>query len=166
MKVKRIVEIEEYHIKELQEWCRGEHYGQLRFEIINSAFSSIAHSTPITEGDMISRSALKEAIEKYRPILLSSDYLKGTNNMIGYCIAEIDNATTVETICPYLSDNEVKQPCLQAPCERPQGEWKFTTHYARRYRVCPFCSAEKLDDSSEDWNYCWHCGADMKGGAE
>ena len=35
----------------------------------------------------------------------------------------IDNAPTVELICPYLSDDEVKQPCLQAPCERQKGEW-------------------------------------------
>lgn len=31
----------------------------------------------------------------------------------------IDNAPTVEPICPYLSDDEVKQPCLQAPCKKP-----------------------------------------------
>ena len=47
--------------------------------------------------------------------------------------------------------------------ERPQGEWGYTTHYARRYRVCPICTAEKEDDRSAGWNFCWHCGADMRG---
>ena len=45
--------------------------------------------------------------------------------------------------------------------ERPKGEWKFTTHYARRYRVCPFCKAEKEDDRSAGWYYCWNCGAEI-----
>lgn len=31
-------------------------------------------------------------------------------------IMTIDNALTVEPICSYLSDNEVKQPCIEAPC--------------------------------------------------
>lgn len=55
----------------------------------------------------------------------------------------------------------------KASTERPQGEWQYTTHHARRYRICPFCKCEKEDDRSAGWFYCWHCGADMrKGGAE
>ena len=36
----------------------------------------------------------------------------------------IDNAPTVELFCSYLSDGEVRQPCVEAPCkhERPTGE--------------------------------------------
>lgn len=49
---------------------------------------------------------------------------------------------------------------------RPQGEWQYTTHHARRYRICPFCKSEKEDDRSDGWFYCWHCGAKMKGGKE
>ena len=49
---------------------------------------------------------------------------------------------------------------------RPQGEWRFTTHYARRYRVCPFCGSEKEDDRASGWYFCWHCGAHVKGEAE
>lgn len=46
------------------------------------------------------------------------------------------------------------------------GEWKYVTHYARRYRVCSECNAEKEDDRATGWNFCPHCGAQMNGGGE
>lgn len=72
----------------------------------------------------------------------------------------IDNAPTVEPICPYLSDNEVKQPCIKAPCERPQGEWKtnYTSQFFNPGRSCSLCG--KIVEFSE--NYCPNCGAHMK----
>lgn len=38
--------------------------------------------------------------------------------------ALIDFAPTVELFCSYLSDGEVRQPCVESPCnhERPQGK--------------------------------------------
>ena len=48
--------------------------------------------------------------------------------------------------------------------ETSDGEWEFTTHYARRYRVCPICHAEKEDDHSAGWFFCWHCGAKLEKG--
>lgn len=45
--------------------------------------------------------------------------------------------------------------------EIPDDEWVFTTHYARRYRVCPICRAAKEDDRSTDWFFCWRCGAKL-----
>lgn len=73
---------------------------------------AIANAIPYDDsGDLISRSALKEYVKKVE------DY----ESAYTIC-AYIDNAPTVEPICPYLSDNEVKQPCLNSPCERPQDD--------------------------------------------
>lgn len=44
-----------------------------------------------------------------------------------------------------------------------KGKWEYTKHYGKRYRVCPFCKAEKEDDLSSGWNFCQYCGADMRG---
>lgn len=46
--------------------------------------------------------------------------------------------------------------------QRPHGEWTYTTHYARRFRVCSVCKVEKEDDHASGWNYCQYCGASMK----
>lgn len=46
------------------------------------------------------------------------------------------------------------------------GEWNYVTHYARRYRVCSECNAEKEDDRATGWNFCPNCGARMNGGGE
>ena len=56
-------------------------------------------------GDCISREALKEDL-----------FIKFGNQLPDGLLEEIDNAPTVEPICPYLSDEEVKQPCIQGPC--------------------------------------------------
>ena len=58
---------------------------------------------------LIDADALKEEVDKIELSLTNKRTIQGI----------IDNAPTVEPICPYLSDDEVKQPCLQAPCERP-----------------------------------------------
>lgn len=50
--------------------------------------------------------------------------------------------------------------------ERPTGHWEYVTHYCRRYRVCSECHAEKEDDRARGWNFCFNCGADMRGDRE
>ena len=50
--------------------------------------------------------------------------------------------------------------------KRPHGHWEYVTHYCRRYRVCSECHAEKEDDRASGWNFCFNCGADMRGGRE
>ena len=74
----------------------------------------------------------------------------------------LEEAETKE--CPFFSDDEVKQPCIKSPCgfERPHGEWTYTTHHSRRYRVCPLCGVEKEDDHATGWNFCQYCGARMQ----
>ena len=46
--------------------------------------------------------------------------------------------------------------------EEKTGHWKYTTHYARPYRVCSVCGCEREDDHSTGWNYCPNCGVKMK----
>ena len=82
-------------------------------------------------------------------------------------IMTIDNAPTVEPICPYLSDDEVKRPCLQAPCDRQKGEWIELQRgiHVTDYK-CSCCGRTVRDDTgydvSKDYPFC-HCGADMRG---
>ena len=55
--------------------------------------------------------------------LYGGTYSTDMLNMFGLFKHIINNTPTAEPICPYLSDNEVMQPCIEAPCEKPQGEW-------------------------------------------
>lgn len=73
----------------------------------------------------------------------------------------IDNAPTVELFCSYLSDGEVRQPCVEGPCEdeRPQGEWKVDGCLI----ACNMCGRILLK-ASELYNFCPNCGAIMRGG--
>ncbi len=72
----------------------------------------------------------------------------------------IGDAPTVELFCSYLSDGEVRQPCVEAPCnhERPQGKWVIEHDWVH----CFPCGHEQNYPS----NFCPNCGAQMKGGAE
>ena len=75
------------------------------------------------QGDCISREWVKTNFAKEFFKALESG--KDTSfEVFGTVKKVIDNAPTVEPICPYLSDNEVKQPCLNSPCERPKGDWR------------------------------------------
>ena len=95
-KVNVLIEVDE----EILNGCK-EAYSEGRVPREHNAFrKAIANGTPITDGDLINREALKKVIETYRPILITSDYLQGKNNMIDYCIAEIDNAPTVNIVIP------------------------------------------------------------------
>ena len=55
---------------------------------------------------------------------------------------------------------------IKALGKTPTGKWEFTTHHARRYRVCPYCKSEKEDDRAGGWYFCWHCGTKMGGEEE
>lgn len=116
--------------------------------------------------DLISRSELKEVIETYKPIQITSDYLQGKNNMIDYCIAEIEGAPTVES-----EDNAIQYTkgyqdgFLEGKklAEIPQGEWgKWVISEIR----CPECLEYYDPDcySKEELNKCPNCGADMRKG--
>jgi len=75
---------------------------------------------------------------------------------------DIRNAPTVELFCSYLSDGEVRQPCVEAPCkhERPTGEWIKETMGYYCYFKCNNCNSY---NSSVKTKYCPNCGAKMKG---
>ena len=122
--------------------------------------------------DLISRDALIEDL-----------FLKFGNQLPNGLLEEIDKAPTVELFCSYLSDEEVRQPCVEAPCEqeselikaytkgfntgveivknaRLQGEWLFVS---RNCWKCPYCQ----ELTNEGKNFCPNCGAKMrKGGAK
>ena len=89
-------------------------------------------------------------------------FIKFGNQLPNGLLDEIDNAPTVELFCSYLSDGEVRQPCVEGPCEhdRPKGEWILNKD---ENPECPFCH-----HSFTYWgNFCSNCGADMrKGGKE
>ena len=102
-----------------------------------------------------------------------NQYEDRKGNLIADWNVLIDNAPTVETYCSYLSDNEVKQPCLEGPCsgqivpdtlqgwryeERPKGKWNL-------YGMIYYCSECGHDCGESGDNYCGNCGADMRGGA-
>lgn len=92
--------------------------------------------------DLISRSALKEAIRK-RLGISSLKYLTEQEKVI---VEEIDNAPTVE--------------------ERPKGEWKVigrsgaSNIFAYAWHVfCPKCNCDMF---TEFTNYCPNCGEPKK----
>ena len=117
------------------------------------------------KNDLISRSELKKVIETYRPMPLTSDYAQGKNNMIDYCIAEIDSASTItpDEIQALMSDY------LTYRCEpeRQQGEWikwNFRTIGPLGTWDYKCSNCEKVYYG--EYNFCPNCGSVMKGGAE
>lgn len=118
----------------------------------------IDHDKPVsTEGDLISRSALKKAIFEYcrneKEILYHYLYYKNI-------ITLIDNAPTVAVDCKDCDGYEAGYSAGLKDAERPQGEWILNKD---ENPECPFCH-----HSFTYWgNFCGNCGADMrKGGAE
>lgn len=70
-----------------------------------------------------------------------------------------------QTICPILSDDEVKQPCVKSPCgfERPHGEWiehriEYMNYFVSEYE-CSHCRDEVWQKT--EWQFCPNCGASM-----
>ena len=101
----------------------------------------------MSDNDLISREALKKVIETYRPILITSDYLQGKNNMIDYCIAEIDNAPTVEP----------EENIRTGYWETPEPDYaRDGTRLPIRVAICSECQKpNKLPVG----RYCSNCGS-------
>ena len=138
-KIKLVVEIDERIMKHI----KAKNVPLSEFDDVCQA---VENGTPITD-DMISREALKKELHKY--VGLTPEDMEDI----------INNAPTVEPICPYLSDNEVKQPCLNSPCERPKDEWKHIIEEDNDVE-CPFCG---FQEDGIYYNFCPRCGADMRG---
>lgn len=133
--------------------------------------------------DLISREALKEIRFKSNKFIqiggrtngktlknVSIAYQMGWNDAID---AIIDNAPTVELFCSYLSDEEVRQPCVEVPCnhKRPHGEWikedKPWGGFGDSVLVltCSECGESFIYHGNKP-KFCSECGADMRGDAE
>ena len=71
---------------------------------------------------LIDADELKEDLRHY----FTDGVLDGISAKLAFnqILHDIDNAPTVKLFCSYLSDGEVRQPCVEAPCkhERPSGE--------------------------------------------
>ena len=98
------------------------------------------------KGDLISREALKKAIEPYR---------YATDGIFEGISLIIDNAPTVEG--EILTEEAYSDLCLRASKLRPKGEWNYIQ---AGMCVCPFCGAMP---HKEYKNFCAKCGADMRG---
>ena len=93
----------------------------------------------------------------------------------------IDKAPTKEFFCPYLSDDEIKQPCLQGPCfggqvvpdalqgwryeERPRGKWIYKQESDYEFWECSNCGEpwDLIEGTPKDnnMNFCPNCGAQI-----
>ncbi len=117
--------------------------------------------------DLISRSELKKVIETYRSNECFNDLQRGKNKMIDCCLAEINNAQTVEPFEPdYVGAErfEARQRGYEEGYHNgmkigktlnpkiKQGEWG-------KHGECPFCSYIR---QWEDDKFCGNCGADMR----
>lgn len=109
------------------------------------------------KGDLISRSALKEAIKSY------ADDQYAENEYLGECaiIAIIDNAPTVEYTFEAAFQKTVCDNKLYCP-SRPQGKWIIIDDTEKFIAKCSVCG--RIEDSRmiKDYPFC-HCGADMRG---
>lgn len=116
--------------------------------------------------------------------LIDADALKKT--ILGHCRSEIeainhfwydDTIITLIDTAPAVTDRTEEVLSLQntiaklvegiAENARPQGEWirkvddvGFISH------ICSECGAEIEVEDPRDDNFCFSCGASMKGGAE
>ena len=155
-KIKLVIEIDEQIYNEFMK--------ENNYEVIYDGYwvaKAIANGTPITEGDLISRSELIKTVEKGEGI---SWERHGKDDM---CVRKkyIDNAPSVKPNCEgcttWSKSTELLKKRLSY-LERPQGEWK--DYSDEGYVECPFCgSATTCDDNKDELHYCWNCGADMRG---
>ena len=122
------------------------------------------------ENDLISRSALKKAIQsdmdKVEQLTVSDKrWIKYLNDII-------DNAPTVE---PEIYINAADYDVLhegykqgKKDFERPQGKWEkeelqISIDYSQTVYYCSECHSEKW---LKTFNYCPNCGAQMEGEKE
>ena len=80
------------------------------------------------KNDLISREALREDFKSR--LALCNEWIEKAKDketkirasavkaFIGEVIMTIDNAPAVNRFCSYMSDGEVKQPCVEGPCEQ------------------------------------------------
>ena len=125
----------------------------------------ILNGTPVsTDGDTISRSALKKAItDRLVSVTHSSDYADGLQDGYLNTINEIDNAPAVE---PYISPEVLNQFAKYvAEHERPKGKWHHSGEcsvcHKRSLRTTPLGDIIGIDLT----DFCKNCGAkmDMRG---
>ena len=151
--MKLIIDIPE----NLYKWIKDE-YDNPNEEV---AYSAIENGTPVsTGGDLISREALKTAIEQGEGFSWDS---YGKDDL---CVRKkyIDNAPTVEeikTVADCIIAYGDGYETARRLYERPQGEWIIVKDEKWGDNVkCPFCGKEL---AGTDLNFCCKCGADMRG---
>ena len=117
---------------------------------------------PKGHGDLISRNALKEEIEKNKEIGFDKNNEPCIEFMQIYQIKNlIDNAPTVavdEKIETYKNAYRIMSDAFENEVrknERPKGEWKMDSIGA----YCSNCHAHP----DYTTNFCSYCGADMRG---
>ena len=72
---------------------------------------------------------------------------------------------TIQTVYADLADFIAAQPTADV-VEVRRGEWKSTnisSYFGGVIYECSLCGAKDGDHSSILGNYCWRCGADMRG---
>lgn len=100
------------------------------------------------DNDVISRSALKESIQRY----MSNNWLIPCNEVL----KRIDNAPTVKV--GYLTNCANCERVEKIRAKRPQGKWRV-------YEGVITC--EKCGEETEEMTpFCAWCGADMRGEEE
>ena len=131
------------------------------------------------KGDLISREALKKAIEQGEGISWDS---YGKDDL---CVRKkyIDNAPTVEPEAKVVANVSFNKEQMEelvekakadilAQIERPQGEWIITKDEKFYHYKCPFCSFWATGDFLRTYNnldlpnFCEKCGADLRGEEE
>ena len=116
--------------------------------------------------DLISRSALKEEIEKRIEQDNTEDFDKGYNIALQGVIELIDNVPTVEIPNDVLKSYHLGYAQAKVDLERPQGAWidiekQGRTGDGRTFSypitVCSICK----ENTGELYNFCPNCGAKM-----
>ena len=117
------------------------------------------------QGDLISRSALKERIQ-----LAPNKNYETWDELYDSIIYEIDNAPTVETKTTYDVNRAYDRGYITAmnAYKRPKGEWIVLVD-ADNIQTCKCSICGRIADIAnrefDKFPYC-HCGAKMKGGAD
>lgn len=123
-----------------------------------------------TADNLISREALKKAIEEQRKSKVYSEADERQNVIIDCILYIIDNAPTVEISgLPKIHyDRGFIAGYEKGKAERPHGEWIKQEQGAFYPIECSNCHNEPLcnDEGYLLSNFCPNCGAKMDGGEE